>query len=52
MPEIDTHLPTNGHQWSWKYTKHNDMQQIRMYVFDNSFDGLKEKKNPLLTRLT
>ena len=23
-----------------------------MYVCDNSFDGLKEKKNPLLTRLT
>ena len=50
--DIDAHLPTNGHQWSWKDTKHNDMQRIRMYVCNNSFDELKEKKNPLLTKIT
>ena len=52
MPEKVTHLPTNGHQWSWKDTKHNDILRIRMYVCEESFDGLEEKKNPLLTRLT
>ena len=68
MPEIDTRLTTNGHQWSLvsinetcdqlmdtnghQLMKPNDMQRIRTYVCENSFDALKEKKNPLLTRLT